>query len=128
MSRPVHKVGSLLNVSYIAITSRAEDIKVRVGEGQPIAQAGLTDTFLQLDRIDTNLYLARHLLKGRESLPNVYGGQVIGQSLAAAASTAAEGFVPNSQHSYFLTTGWSSPRRRLRKRGEADPLPSGSSP
>ena len=31
--------------------------------------------------------------------------QVIGQALAAAASTVAEGFIPNSLHSYFLKCG-----------------------
>ncbi|CAD6188868.1 unnamed protein product [Caenorhabditis auriculariae] len=84
----------LTNVTHIEFTSRAEDIK-----------AGLIDTFLNLQRIDTNLYLARHLLKGRRSYNAVYGGQAIGQSLAAAAATVDDTFVPHSLHSYFIKTG-----------------------
>ncbi|KAF1752783.1 hypothetical protein GCK72_019338 [Caenorhabditis remanei] len=85
---------SLLNVTHIDMTSRAEDIR-----------AGLIDTFLNLERVDKNLYLARHLLKGRNSLPVVYGGQVIGQALSAATATVDVGFVPNSLHSYFVQSG-----------------------
>ncbi|PIC23194.1 hypothetical protein B9Z55_016977 [Caenorhabditis nigoni] len=85
---------SLLNVTHIDMTSRAEDIR-----------AGLIDTFLNLERVDKNLYLARHLLKGRISLPVVYGGQVIGQALSAATATVDVGFVPNSLHSYFVQSG-----------------------
>ncbi|ETN87076.1 acyl-CoA thioesterase II [Necator americanus] len=85
---------SLPNVTYVDISSRAEDI-----------QAGLIDTFLNLEKIDRNLFLARHLLKGRNSLPVVYGGQVIGQALSAAAATVDSGFLPNSLHSYFVQSG-----------------------
>lgn len=84
----------LLNVTHIDMTSRADDIR-----------AGLIDTFLNLERVDKNLYLARHLLKGRNSLPVVYGGQVIGQALSAATATVEVGFVPNSLHSYFVQSG-----------------------
>nr|CDJ84205.1 Acyl-CoA thioesterase domain containing protein [Haemonchus contortus] len=85
---------SLTNVTYVDISSRAEDI-----------QAGLIDTFLNLEKIDKNLFLARHLLKGRNSLPVVYGGQVIGQALSAATATVGSGFLPNSLHSYFVQSG-----------------------
>ncbi|CAB3400598.1 unnamed protein product [Caenorhabditis bovis] len=84
----------LCNVEHIEFESRANDIK-----------AGLIDTFLNLQRIDTNLYLARHLLKGRHSYNAVYGGQVVGQSLAAAAATVEDEFIPHSLHSYFIKTG-----------------------
>lgn len=36
---------------------------------------------------------------------DVVASQVIGQALAAAASTVGEGFIPNSLHSYFLKCG-----------------------
>ncbi|CAB3396550.1 unnamed protein product [Caenorhabditis bovis] len=85
---------TLLNVTHIDMASRADDIR-----------AGLIDTFLNLERVDKNLYLARHLLKGRNSLPVVYGGQVIGQALSAATATVDMGFVPNSLHSYFVQSG-----------------------
>ncbi|CAI5452600.1 unnamed protein product [Caenorhabditis angaria] len=85
---------TLLNVTHIDNTSRANDIR-----------AGMVDTFLNLERVDKNLYLARHLLKGRNSIPVVYGGQVIGQALSAATATVDQGFVPNSLHSYFVQSG-----------------------
>lgn len=84
----------LLNVTHIEISSRANEHR-----------AGLVDTFLNLEKVDKNLYLARHLLKGRNSIPVVYGGQVIGQALAAATATVHSGFVPNSLHSYFIQSG-----------------------
>uniref|UniRef100_A0A915AGT6 Acyl-CoA thioesterase II n=1 Tax=Parascaris univalens TaxID=6257 RepID=A0A915AGT6_PARUN len=86
--------GQLTNVTFVELSSRADDIK-----------AGLIDTFLNLQLIDSNLYLARHLLKGRQSLPAVYGGQVIGQALAAASATVDDTYKPHSLHSYFIQTG-----------------------
>ena len=35
----------------------------------------------------------------------LFGGQIIAQSLLAAASTVPEGFIPNSLHAYFLIAG-----------------------
>ncbi|KAK0411467.1 hypothetical protein QR680_005670 [Steinernema hermaphroditum] len=78
----------------VCSSSRAEDIR-----------AGLTDTFLELERIDSNIFLGRHLLKGRKSLSAVYGGQVIGQALSAGYQSVEGGLVPHSMHSYFLETG-----------------------
>ncbi|CAI5455023.1 unnamed protein product [Caenorhabditis angaria] len=96
MAKPVPpKEGKpLCNVEHVEFQSRADDIK-----------AGLIDTFLNLQRIDTNLYIARHLLKGRHSYNAVYGGQVVGQCLAAAAATVDDTFIPHSLHSYFIKTG-----------------------
>uniref|UniRef100_A0A0N5AAL6 Acyl-CoA thioesterase II n=1 Tax=Syphacia muris TaxID=451379 RepID=A0A0N5AAL6_9BILA len=55
--------------------------------------------------IDNDVFLARHLLKGRQSIPAVYGGQVIGQALAAAAATVDASYKPHSFHSYFIQAG-----------------------
>ncbi|KAJ1346237.1 hypothetical protein KIN20_000989 [Parelaphostrongylus tenuis] len=52
LSPSTTRLTSLTNVTYVDISSRAEDI-----------QAGLIDTFLNLEKIDKNLFLARHLLK-----------------------------------------------------------------
>ncbi|KHN85198.1 Acyl-coenzyme A thioesterase 8 [Toxocara canis] len=84
----------LTNVTYVEFSSRADDMK-----------AGLIDTFLNVELVDSNIYMARHLLKGRQSLPAVYGGQVIGQALAAAAATVDDSYKPHSLHSYFIQTG-----------------------
>uniref|UniRef100_A0A1I7YTW2 Acyl-coenzyme A thioesterase 8 n=1 Tax=Steinernema glaseri TaxID=37863 RepID=A0A1I7YTW2_9BILA len=78
----------------VCSSSRAEDVR-----------AGLVDTFLNLERIEANHFLGRHLLKGRKSLSTVYGGQVIGQALSAATRTVDPSLVPHSLHSYFLETG-----------------------
>ncbi|WP_396589063.1 acyl-CoA thioesterase domain-containing protein [Bermanella sp. R86510] len=36
---------------------------------------------------------------------NLFGGQILGQSLNAAIQAAPEGFLPNSMHAYFLLPG-----------------------
>lgn len=90
VARPV----PLTNVTHTQFSSRAEDIK-----------AGLIDTFLNLEMIDNDVFLSRHLLKGRQSIPAVYGGQVIGQALAAAAATVDDSYKPHSFHSYFIQAG-----------------------
>ncbi|VDD92158.1 unnamed protein product [Enterobius vermicularis] len=90
VTRPI----ALTNVTHVQISSRADDIR-----------AGLIDTFLNLEMIDNDIYLSRHLLKGRQSIPAVYGGQVIGQALAAAAATVDDSFKPHSFHSYFIQAG-----------------------
>ena len=56
---------------------------------------------LALEEIDIDLF------RGEQShipLPQVYGGHVLGQALAAAARTV-EGMRPHSMHAYFLSTG-----------------------
>ncbi|MFH4975728.1 hypothetical protein AB6A40_002437 [Gnathostoma spinigerum] len=85
---------SFLSVTHIGIPSRADDVT-----------AGLVDTFLNLTRIDKDIFLACHLMKGRLSLPAVYGGQVIGHALVAASATVDKNFKPHSLHSYFIKTG-----------------------
>jgi len=45
------------------------------------------------------------LLRGLESRPWIYGGQVIGQALAAASLTVEAAYSIHSLHSYFLTAG-----------------------
>ncbi|OUR69231.1 acyl-CoA thioesterase II [Bermanella sp. 47_1433_sub80_T6] len=37
--------------------------------------------------------------------PNLFGGQILGQSLNAAMQTVPEGFLPHSLHAYFLLAG-----------------------
>lgn len=36
---------------------------------------------------------------------NLFGGQILGQSLNAAIQAAPEGFIPHSMHAYFLLPG-----------------------
>ena len=64
-------------------------------------QSSLEDV-LQLESLDTNLFRSRH---HRENFRNIlFGGQVLGQALAALQNTV-EGVLPNSLHAYFLRPG-----------------------
>uniref|UniRef100_A0A1I7ZT65 Acyl-CoA thioesterase II n=1 Tax=Steinernema glaseri TaxID=37863 RepID=A0A1I7ZT65_9BILA len=65
----------------------------------------LREMYLELEQIDPNLYRGEHLQRGRKSRDAVYGGQVIAQSLNAAARTVDEEYLPHSFHSYFIKTG-----------------------
>lgn len=59
-------------------------------------------TLLQLEQLDLQLFKgeSEHL-----GLPQVYGGQVIGQALSAARYTVEESRTVHSFHSYFLYPG-----------------------
>lgn len=57
---------------------------------------------LQLESLDTNLFRSRH---HRENFRNIlFGGQVLGQALAAVQNTVDD-VLPHSLHAYFLRPG-----------------------
>jgi len=59
-----------------------------------------------LDRIDPNLFLARpENLWKPPGARAVFGGQVLGQALAAASKTVAPGLSLHSLHAYFVRAG-----------------------
>jgi acyl-CoA thioesterase 8 len=62
-------------------------------------------TFLDLEKLDVNLYRSKHLMPGMPSSRRVYGGQVIGQALVAASETVPSVFHPHSLHCYFIKAG-----------------------
>ncbi len=62
----------------------------------------------QLEEIDTNLYTGR---AAHDSGGRIYGGQVLAQTLSAAARTVPEGFSLHSMHAYFLRMG--DPNRQV---------------
>jgi acyl-CoA thioesterase-2 len=64
---------------------------------------GLIDLFaiLDLEAIDVDLFRGNSLETGRQ---RVFGGQVIGQAMAAACRTV-EGRLPHSLHCYFIRPG-----------------------
>lgn len=64
---------------------------------------GLIDllAILDLERIDKNLFRGN---SPNPSLPWVFGGQIIGQSMMAASRTV-EGRLAHSLHGYFIQTG-----------------------
>jgi acyl-CoA thioesterase-2 len=57
---------------------------------------------LTLERLEDNLFRGP---KASEGWQRVYGGQVLGQSLAAAASTVGDDRTIHSLHGYFLLAG-----------------------
>eukprot|EP00002_Diphylleia_rotans_P021944 TRINITY_DN4285_c0_g1_i1.p1 TRINITY_DN4285_c0_g1~~TRINITY_DN4285_c0_g1_i1.p1 ORF type:complete len:317 (+),score=58.50 TRINITY_DN4285_c0_g1_i1:66-1016(+) len=60
------------------------------------------ETILNLEEIDTNLYRGSTPLKFSD---RIFGGQTLGQSLAAAGKTIEAPFVVHSLHAYFLRPG-----------------------
>eukprot|EP00434_Breviolum_minutum_P026225 symbB.v1.2.023183.t1/scaffold2105.1/size89348/5 len=60
-----------------------------------------------LDKIDPNLFLARpeNLKKPHAMARAVFGGQVLGQALAAASQTVVDGLSVHSLHAYFVRAG-----------------------
>ena len=68
--------------------------------------AGLVELF-DLERIEHNLFRGRHP-EGRKK--RLFGGQIIAQSLIAAARTVEVEHLPHSLHAYFLRPGdWRIP-------------------
>ena len=62
---------------------------------------------LDLERIETNLFRGQHPASRKRRL---FGGQIISQSVMAAARTVDEAFHPHSLHAYFLRPGdWRLP-------------------
>ena len=57
---------------------------------------------LTLERIDDNLFRGA---KSTEGWQRVYGGQVLGQALAAAAATVPQDRMMHSLHGYFILAG-----------------------
>uniref|UniRef100_A0A5S6Q7C6 Acyl-CoA thioesterase II domain-containing protein n=1 Tax=Trichuris muris TaxID=70415 RepID=A0A5S6Q7C6_TRIMR len=62
----------------------------------------LVETFLNLDRVDANIYRSKHLIPGIPDNPRVYGGQVVGQAMVAATKTIDDAYHPHSLHCYFI--------------------------
>ncbi|MFI7167203.1 acyl-CoA thioesterase [Rhodococcus erythropolis] len=58
---------------------------------------------LNVEPIDDHLFLGRAVASG--DLPRLFGGQVAGQALAAAARTVSADRPPHSMHSHFLRPG-----------------------
>ncbi|WP_447928006.1 acyl-CoA thioesterase [Vreelandella sp. EE27] len=57
---------------------------------------------LELETLEETLFRGQSQDLG---FPQLYGGQVLGQALAAASRTVDEGRLPHSQHGYFLRPG-----------------------
>ncbi|CAH1780113.1 unnamed protein product, partial [Owenia fusiformis] len=67
-------------------------------------EKSLTNTVLNLDKIDLNLYRGTNLWKPLHSRA-VFGGQVVGQALVAATKTVADNMHVHSLHCYFVNAG-----------------------
>ncbi|XP_046579420.1 LOW QUALITY PROTEIN: acyl-coenzyme A thioesterase 8-like [Haliotis rubra] len=64
----------------------------------------LQKSFLNLDKIDENIYRSTYLWHPKY-FRSVFGGQLIGQALVAAAQTVPESQFVHSLHCYFLQGG-----------------------
>lgn len=62
------------------------------------------EQILQLESLEVDLYRA-FTLPGSPTPGHVYGGQLLGQSLAAASKSVDPSLLVHSLHSYFLRTG-----------------------
>lgn len=58
---------------------------------------------LDLEQLDTNLFRSR--INQENANRSLFGGQILGQGLKAAALTVAAGRQPHSLHGYFLLAG-----------------------
>jgi acyl-CoA thioesterase-2 len=68
----------------------------------PLAPRHLSD-LLELEQLDTNLFRSR--FNQENSNRSLFGGQILGQGLEAAALTVEPGREPHSLHGYFLLAG-----------------------
>ena len=59
-------------------------------------------SLLELETLEETLFRGQSQDLG---FPQLYGGQVLGQALAAAARTVPDERRPHSQHGYFLRPG-----------------------
>lgn len=73
----------------------------RIERGSMFSFKNLVDS-LYVEQLDTYLFRGFTL---KLPLPQVYGGQVLAQSLNAATRTVAEDRIPHSLHAYFLRRG-----------------------
>jgi acyl-CoA thioesterase-2 len=71
-------------------------------ESHPAGPVDRLVRLLDVERLDDNLFRS---LRQEEGWKRVYGGQVLGQALAAAQKTAPDGRSPHSLHAYFLLPG-----------------------
>jgi len=67
----------------------------------------LTNSVLVLEEIDENLYRASNLWRPHHAR-GAFGGQIVGQALAAAGKTVADNLTLHSMHNYFIRAGDSS--------------------
>ncbi|XP_059167845.1 uncharacterized protein LOC131949850 [Physella acuta] len=65
----------------------------------------LSKSFLDLEKIDENLFRSKTLWKPKKVARGIYGGQLIGQALIAASHGMPESQHIHSLHSYFLQSG-----------------------
>lgn len=68
----------------------------------PLAPRHLSE-LLELEQLDTNLFRSR--VNQENSNRSLFGGQILGQGLKAAALTVEAGREPHSLHGYFLLAG-----------------------
>ena len=84
-----------------AVTSGAKTGKIGVGLGRRLEMSTGVEDLFALERIEMNLFRG---YSPQDGWPRVYGGQVLGQALAAAVHTVDDRTC-HSFHAYFLRAG-----------------------
>ncbi|HEX4865130.1 MAG TPA: acyl-CoA thioesterase domain-containing protein, partial [Acidimicrobiales bacterium] len=75
----------------------------------PLTVADDLNALFDLERLDADLFRGVNE-KTASARPALFGGQVAGQALRAAALTVPDGRMPHSLHGYFLRPGrWQHP-------------------
>eukprot|EP00897_Mesotaenium_endlicherianum_P000603 jgi/Mesen1/10543/ME000083S10051 len=72
------------------------------GEGEEFRDEGVMRRILHLETLEVDLYRAGVLTS---FYPRVFGGQLLGQALAAACKSMGKHLMVHSLHSYFLVAG-----------------------
>ncbi|ESO82777.1 hypothetical protein LOTGIDRAFT_229801 [Lottia gigantea] len=68
-------------------------------------QRVLEKSFLNLEKIDTNIFRTKSKLWHPPTMQGIYGGQLVGQALAAASKTVSHTHHAHSLHCYYLNRG-----------------------
>ncbi|XP_061076447.1 acyl-coenzyme A thioesterase 8 isoform X2 [Conger conger] len=73
------------------------------GEETPDLRSVLVTSVLNLEKLDTDLYRGTHHWVPRSQ--RLFGGQIVGQALVAAAKSVSEDVFAHSLHCYFVRAG-----------------------
>ncbi|KAK7115238.1 acyl-coenzyme A thioesterase 8-like [Littorina saxatilis] len=86
------------------MATKATSTAVQTTENDEDLESIITKSFLNLEKIDVDIYRSQHLWQPRGGRA-VFGGQVVGQALAAAAYSVPADHHTHSLHCYFLRPG-----------------------
>ncbi|KAJ8361294.1 hypothetical protein SKAU_G00178190, partial [Synaphobranchus kaupii] len=90
--------------SSLSITNmNSKNNQVSSVEEAPDLRSVLVTSVMNLEKLDTDLYRGKHHWIPRSQ--RLFGGQIVGQALVAAAKSVSENFFAHSLHCYFVRAG-----------------------